>query len=58
MKKILFKEICFAAVSIVAAGILSLISANASVMLLGFIIAVITYIKLSMKVHSLKSDGR
>ena len=45
MKNILFKEICFAAVSIVAAGILSLINANASVMLLGFIIAVITYIK-------------
>ena len=48
MEKILFKEICFAAISVVVAGVLSLINANASVMLLGFIIAVITYIKLSM----------
>ncbi len=55
MKNILFKEICFAAVSIVAAGILSLISANASVMLLGFIIAVITYIKLSIDEYEIES---
>ena len=55
MKNILFKEICFAAVSIVAAGILSLINANASVMLLGFIIAVITYIKLSIDEYEIES---
>lgn len=55
MEKILFKEICFAAISVVVAGVLSLINANASVMLLGFIIAVITYIKLSMDEYEIES---
>lgn len=48
-------RICFAAISVVVAGILSLVSANTSVMLLGFVIAVITYIRLSIDEYEIES---